>query len=389
MSLCWLHGVDEVMPEVARIAEIYVHPGANFRYRNDTVRILGKAILTTSAQRHWDEELGTYNELTASLIGSVETRWAPVPDQRLTLDAVGGISTSSYDGTGDPVGGLRGEWLATMPTISNRIEAAVAIDQVDLVQIGKPYRRADIVVLDHVTWEGPAATISVMPQVLQQRMQEDTPYHSGAEADLRGAALIANYLRTLGTRQTWDFRAEGRIIERLHPGRYQDGAVARLTATVALQPSELTTIDAGLGLAYWRFSDNFQGDPAWDDATVLEPEFHLAVGWDYREGSTLELQLRRYTDLGLGANVATMTQIMPSWTHRFPERWRLQVQIAHLHVDLHDQEERTEWAVQTKLDFHLDHGGILRWYLVGTESDSRIAPDFWRIGTSLQALLVF
>lgn len=396
-TVAWrgLDAVEEVMPEVAKVDTLVQHPGANFTFLDDTVRVLGKAVLTTSLQNHWNEGAGRYREATGSGLGSIETRWSPVKDQRITFEATGGRAYSTYDGPADPVGGLRIDWLSTGQRLTNRVEGSGSVDQIDLAQTGKPVNRADWRVLDHLQWEGPATSVQIGPQLSWERYRGDTYFSTDRQADTVRAALAAGITHRTGTRLETSATASAGHLRRLDPDPYQDGSFLRLGVVVETAPSERVIVRLGVGGGWWHMAKNYNQDPAWNDAKVGAAEGLLSCAWEYREQCNVSFLADRQTDIGFGANVAILSRALLQWEHRTGPRMRFNLQAGPLHVlnsggpAESGPESRIEWSFKGVVDWRFERGVILRWYMVGVHSRSLLAPDFSRSATSLQALLAF
>lgn len=390
-----VEAVEEVMPEVAKVDTLVQHPGANLSFLDGTVRVLGKAVLTTSAQNHWNEGDGRYYEATGSGLGAVEARWTPVKDHRFTMEATAGRAFSSHDGPGDPVGGVRVDWLSTGRRLTNRIEGAGSIDQIDLAQTGKPVDRADWRLLDHLQWEGPSTSLQLGPRLSWERYRGNTFFSTDRQQDSARAALSARITHRTGTRLSWIGTADLGRLRRLDPDPYQDGSIIRIGAGAEWSPSERITVRLGAGGGWWRMADNYNREPQWNDARVVVAEGLASCAWEYREQCSLSLLADRQTDVGFGANVATLSRALLQWEHRTGPRMLLNIHAGPLHV-LNSggpagsgPESRIEWSAKGVVDWRFERGVILRWYVVGVHSRSLIAPDFSRSATSLQAMLAF
>lgn len=177
--------------------------------------------------------------------------------------------------------------------------------------------------------------------------------------------------------------------------QYNDssGITAGLGAQVRL--GERSRLSAEGGVTYRMYQDDFGGQSAYDDETVIAPYLNIAAVWPWESGSQARVQAFSRMDESITSNAAWVYGLVVDGRYRLLARSGLFGSLAGYHSEDSGQlsgvstEERDTVEASVGVDYEVTKGVIGRLKGTYTDSEAEVSTDFSRYIVALDFAVAF
>jgi hypothetical protein len=394
-----LSAVDVAEPDLLAIEQALLVPEANLTWSDGRLRLHPKlmAQAVTGAVRYQDQ--GWTDDPSWGGVAGVEARWAPIREQRLTAEVLGGVITS----TGSPAhedwrGLVRVGWQRASPTLATQAHGSMRLDQQELIYAAQNVRLIANELGGGGTYEGNHVRAQAGLVVRAERYLDAGAVGEGDHRDWQGVVVPVNL--------SWQSTSRLRLIvapvyesyDFVSGSRNPYGNVTRLTAGGEVLPGEHVRLSLLLGVAWWQWQGDYAGDPDAGGAQVVVPDTGLTATWEWSKHDQLTLMAGQGSQPGVSATTVTVEHLGIREEHHFDQRWRLSVEGSCVRV--RDQqgryvalaskpEQRNGSSAMVAVDYVHQQGWRLRGFASADDSRMRYSVSYERWAVGLQTFMIW
>lgn len=389
--------VDDA-PGTVTVGGFRLRPMGNLRFHEGRTELHPKAMAGIGYDSNvFAVERDETEDEFAELIAGAEGRYLGFERALITWDVE--LVGRTYDDVGsrDLLGGhaaARWERDAT-PEVDWSAEARYERVDDPLIDTGAQVERSRLDVDGAWTRTGLANRLELAAGYTMIEHHEGGRTFGAEERDSNEGRLWLTYGRRRAEHS--ELLAEATLAARAYEEEdpYQDFVAASFEAGWRGIVGTRVRIHALAGVAARVHDDDFAGDPAFDDETVVAPIGSLLVRWPYEAGSHLEFHGEHRLDDATSANAALVASGAARLRHRLRDRFALLAEAGLLHLRFSgsaagaEDEERTTVRLGGGLEYFLRDGVGLRGTVTWDDSESETAQDYRRLIARLQLGIVY
>lgn len=389
----------EILDEPVPVAGVPVRPMGRITLADSTLVLHPKASLGLGydSNVYQSESANAVDDtLVTGLAGLTMTAFLD-PRTVLSVDLEMAARTHHQESERDMLGGILDiGWRRKMNTAELAAGADYRLIDDPLVETGRTVKRQEAGTEASYELRGRARVVRVDGALRYHDYLDDTLTFTREQRERIGIDVGLGYGHRLSAASELGLRLSGHRIDYFYGATpFQDGTGLDLVAYYERRISDRSRLQGELGVLARLFADNYAGDEAYDDQTVIAPALALTLTVEPDTGLTYILDARSDVIPGAAANAAVILQAMMSIEKDLSQRFTLRASGSAIHREESGANagasipESDTIVLSSSLRCRLRRGmvvdGTIKWI---TQDGNRAFSDYERLLLNLSALVV-